>query len=347
MLDTPIGREDLLTWLRAVERSDSSVEAMREWMRALFIGESVDLSERDADLVMNVVYQLDSTDSDADFIAVARTALAVLREVEPDWQAQALLLLAWESDRLIDVLDKYTAGTIGRTDFESFLRKRRWPAEIIQKTLALDANGRTRLLNALRAQDYFAVGCIFSGVRNPFDVAVGTSEGAETRRVVDRQEVERILNMVAGGAMSHEELLDWAGRVLTGEKFYVGGTEDNDLIWHVVYGLDEFTVPGRKGEIAACAARYRWALQSTPEASSADALLWLAGDHDRVVEQLRAYLTGRMSRETYALTIQGRAPAWPPKLIQTMLDLSDGDLRSMTEALQRDDYPEVLRILRI
>ena len=151
------GRDDLLAWLRAVDRGDSSVESMREWMRAIFIGESVDLSEQDADLVMNVVYQLDSTASEAGFMTVARTALAVLRDVEPDEHARALLPLAWESNRLVDVLDKQRAGVVDQTDFESFLHKRKWPAEIIQRIVALDRSGRARLLKAFQREDYVEV----------------------------------------------------------------------------------------------------------------------------------------------------------------------------------------------
>jgi hypothetical protein len=293
-----------------------------------------------------VVSQLDSTTSDAEFRAVARTALAVLRDVEPYWQAKALLLLAWESDRLIDVLNKQITGVITEADFEAFLSKRRWPAEIVQKVLVLDVDGRSRLLNALQAQDFFAVGCVFAGVRNPFEAAASGSGKAESRRVVDRKEVERILDAAANGDMSEDELLAWTGRVIISEEVYVGETEDNGLIWHVVYGLDEFTVPGRKGEMLACAARYQKALMATAQPDAANALLWLAGDQDRVVEQLTAYLTGQVSKDTYLLAIHERAPAWPPRLIQSMLGLSDGDLHLMAEALREDHYAEVLRILR-
>jgi hypothetical protein len=343
----PVGREDLVTWLRAVDRGNSSVEAMRRWMDAIFIGDSVELSEHDADLVMTVVYQLDFTTADAEFLTTARTVLAVLTNVKPDENARALLLLTWERDRLVDILDKRIAGVVGQTDFEAFLGRRRWPPEVIQRIVAMDASGRARLLKALRAENYFSVAGIFFGAAEASPTEASESQEGETRRLVDRREVERVLDAVATGDLSHDQLLAWAATVLAGEEYYIGETEDNDLIWHVVYGVEECSDPGREGEIVACAARYRKALLATKEPHAGDALLWLAGDQNRVLDQLTAYLAGEVSREEYIAAIEERAPAWPPELIGAMLGLSEGDMRSLAEALERDDYQEVLRILQL
>jgi hypothetical protein len=343
--DEQVDREALVRRLRAVDRGDLSVASMREWLNKVIIGDAIEMSDLDADLIMEVVYALDSADLNAEFLDTVRTALTILTDVVPNGHAEGLLLLAWGRNRLIDVLDKRMRGLLDEADFKSFLRKRSWPAGIIQSVAALDDGGRLGLLNALRAENYSCLAGIFFG-SGDLSEEIGSPE-TETRRLLDRREVERVLEAVATGDMSHEQLLAWAATVLAGEEYYVGETEDNDLIWHVVYGVEECSDSGREGEIVACAARYRKALQATGHPHAADALLWLAGDQDHVIEQLRTYLEGKVSREDFVASVEERAPAWAPKLIQSMLGLSNQQLGSLAGALERTDYVEVLRILRL
>jgi hypothetical protein len=172
------------------------------------------------------------------------------------------------------------------------------------------------------------------------------SQGTEARRLLDRRELERVLEAVHTGEMSQDELLAWPATILAAQEFYVGETEDNGLIWDVVYGLEECSDPGREGEIVDCAVRYRKALLATPESHWAEALVCLAGGQASVLDRVGAYLDGTISRMDYEHAIKDRAPDWPPQLIEPMLRLSDEDLRKLAEALKRDSYGEVLRILQ-
>jgi hypothetical protein len=170
---------------------------------------------------------------------------------------------------------------------------------------------------------------------------------SNTRGTLDRSELQRVLNAVVSGELSLDDLRAWLVSVIAGEGLEVGEI-DNDLIWHVILGLDECTDPGHdEGELGRKAARYQEVLITTPDAVPAEALLWLAGGKERVLDQLRSYLARRISRSDFISAIQERAPAWPAELIQAMLGLSDEDLRLVAGALERDDYPGIRRILRL
>jgi hypothetical protein len=171
--------------------------------------------------------------------------------------------------------------------------------------------------------------------------------GSDIRVTLTRQELERVLDAVVRKEMSLDDLRAWLVSVIARQGIEVGES-DNDLVWQVILGLDESTEPmHEEQELGRLAERYQKVLLNVPEAAAAEALLWLAGSRDRVVQQIGSYLAGQMSNAKFAAAIEERAPAWPAELIQSVVRLSKQDLTFLREALEREDYTEARSILSL
>jgi hypothetical protein len=99
------------------------------------------------------------------------------------------------------------------------------------------------------------------------------------RKLVNREEMERVLQAAGKGEVSKAALANWVAQVHAGDEFEVD-EKDNDLIWMVVHWLGDCVDDPRGCDPVAMARRFQRVLAAAPVSRDAEALLWFVGGRD-------------------------------------------------------------------
>lgn len=163
-------------------------------------------------------------------------------------------------------------------------------------------------------------------------------------RVIDRRELERMLEEVCAGGVSLQAFHDWILKIVVADEIQVD-EEDNDLVWTVVYWLDNcFDDSGC--DVRALVGTYRRILASAAGNEEAETLLWFPGSRSLLVDSLRSISTGAMTRAEYDALIDQRT-SWPSEVRRLMKSLPDLSRDDLVRALEGENYAEVARIVQL
>jgi len=147
--------------LAAVDADPTSVTALRAWVRDILIGDDVEMDAQVEPLILAVVERLDlASGNDTELIEVARQLHALLRGVEDEELAKALVPLAQDRANIMDVLRKAVKGQVSRTGWLSYVAEQHWSAPVKKALAVLDGPRLTHLLNALVHADYKTVATV-------------------------------------------------------------------------------------------------------------------------------------------------------------------------------------------
>lgn len=156
-----VTRSALEEQLAAVDADPSAAAALRAWVREVVIGDDIELDSQVEPLILAAVEKLDlASANDTDLVEVARQLHALLRGVEDEDLAKALVPLAQDRAKVADVLRKAVKGRISHTGWLSYVAEQHWPAPVKKALAALDGPSLTQLLNALVNADYKTVATI-------------------------------------------------------------------------------------------------------------------------------------------------------------------------------------------
>src|SRR6266487_3164240 len=156
-----VNRSALEKQLAAVDADPSAAAALRAWVRDVVIGDDIELDSQVEPLILAAVERLDlASANDTDLIEVARQLHALLRGVEDEDLAKALVPLAEDRANVTDVLRKVVKGHISRTGWLSYVAEQHWSAPVKKALAEADGPRLTQLLNALVTADYKTVATV-------------------------------------------------------------------------------------------------------------------------------------------------------------------------------------------
>jgi hypothetical protein len=164
-------------------------------------------------------------------------------------------------------------------------------------------------------------------------------------RIVNRRDLERMLDKVIAEEVSLQAFRDWILKIVVADEVEVD-EKDNDLVWMVVYWLDDCIDKGDACNLATLVTTYRKILAAAPANEDAAILLWFPGSRGLLADSLRSVESGVMTRAKYNAAMDERS-LWPAEVGQLMKSLPDRRPGDLLTALEREDYAELARILHL
>jgi len=153
-----------------------------------------------------------------------------------------------------------------------------------------------------------------------------------------------MLDRVITGEVSLPAFRDWILKVVVAELEV--SEQDNDLVWMVVYWLDNCIDKGDDCDLATIITTYRTILTAAPVNENTETLLWFPGVRGMLADSLRSVREGRMTRAEYDVAMDVRS-LWPPEINQLMKSLPDRSVDDLITALEQEDYGGLARILQL